>query len=195
MSALIRKKGGGTSLVVQQLRSYTPNAEGPGLILGQGTSSHMPQLKDPMCLNRDWRSWVPHLRLGHSQINTYFFKKKEGEMYQTFLKWKQQVEEWDIGYDVRAGGGGLVTQLCRTLCNPMDCSPTGSSVHGILQTRILEWVAIPFSRGSSQPKDWTYISCISRQFFTTEPPRKPMISYTSLIEYPCCSLQSISSQR
>ena len=47
----------------------------------------------------------------------------------------------------------LVAQLCPTLCNPMDCSPPGSSVHGILQTRILEWVAMPSSRGSSQPKD------------------------------------------
>ena len=102
-------------------------------------------------------------------------------MYQIFLKWKQQVEEWYIGYDVVCGGGGLVTQSCRTLCNPMDCSSTGSSVPWILKTRILEGVAIPFSRGSSQPKDWTYISCISRQFFTTEPPRKPMILYTSLI--------------
>ena len=43
----------------------------------------------------------------------------------------------------------LVTKLCLTLCDPMDCSPPGSSVHGILQARILEWVAIPFSRGSS----------------------------------------------
>ena len=43
--------------------------------------------------------------------------------------------------------------LCPTLCKPMDCSPPGSSVHGILQARILEWVAIPFSRGSSQPRD------------------------------------------
>ena len=42
-------------------------------------------------------------------------------------------------------------QLCPTLCNPMDCSPPGSSVHGILQARILEWVAMPSSRGSSQP--------------------------------------------
>ena len=43
----------------------------------------------------------------------------------------------------------LVTQLCPTLCDPMDCDPLGSSVHGILQERILEWVAIPFFRGSS----------------------------------------------
>ena len=46
-----------------------------------------------------------------------------------------------------------VTQLCLTLCNPMDCSLPGASVRGILQARILEWVAIPFSRGSSQPGD------------------------------------------
>ena len=44
-----------------------------------------------------------------------------------------------------------VAQSCLTLCNPMDCSPPGSSVHGILQTRILVWVAIPFSRGLSDP--------------------------------------------
>ena len=47
----------------------------------------------------------------------------------------------------------LVTQLCPTVFDPIDCSPPGSSVHGILQERILEWVAIPFSRGSSQPRD------------------------------------------
>ena len=44
----------------------------------------------------------------------------------------------------------LVAQLCPNLCNPMDCSPPGSTVHGILQAGILEWVAIPFSRGSSK---------------------------------------------
>ena len=57
-------------------------------------------------------------------------------------------------------------QSCLTLCDPMDCSPSGSSVHGILQARILEWVAILFSRGSSQPRDLTcvsYVSCIGRR--------------------------------
>ena len=48
-------------------------------------------------------------------------------------------------------------QFCPTLCNPMDCSPPGSSVHEILQARILEWVAIPFCRGSSQPRDQTLV--------------------------------------
>ena len=51
-----------------------------------------------------------------------------------------------------------VGQLCPTLCYSTDCSPPGPSVHGILQARILEWIAIPFSRGSSQPRDW--VSCI-----------------------------------
>ena len=60
----------------------------------------------------------------------------------------------------------LVAQLCPTLCNPMDCSQTGSSVHGILQARILEWVAISFSRGSSWPKAQTQASYIAGRFFT-----------------------------
>ena len=50
-----------------------------------------------------------------------------------------------------------------TLCNPTDCSPPGSSVHGISLARILAWVVISFSRGSSQPRNWTHISCIGRQ--------------------------------
>ena len=55
----------------------------------------------------------------------------------------------------------LVTQLHSNLCNPMDCRPPGSSVHGISQARILERVAISFSRGSSQPREWTHVSCVS----------------------------------
>ena len=54
-----------------------------------------------------------------------------------------------------------VAQSCPTLCDPKNCSPPGSSVHGIVQARILEWIAIPFSRGSSSPRDWTWVSCIT----------------------------------
>ena len=56
-------------------------------------------------------------------------------------------------------------QSCLTLCDPMDCSPSGSSTHGIFQARIFGWVAISYSRGSSLPRDWThdsYVSCIGR---------------------------------
>ena len=52
-----------------------------------------------------------------------------------------------------------LVQWCLTLCDPMDCSPPGSSAHGILQVRILEWVALPSSRGSSRPTDRICISC------------------------------------
>ena len=52
-------------------------------------------------------------------------------------------------------------QLGLTLCDPMGCSLPGSSVHGILQARTLEWVGMPSSRGSSQPRDWTHASCNS----------------------------------
>ena len=60
----------------------------------------------------------------------------------------------------------LVTQSCLTLCDLIDCSPQGSSVLWILQARILEWVAIPFFRGSSQPRDWMQVSPIAGGFFT-----------------------------
>ena len=60
----------------------------------------------------------------------------------------------------------LIAQLCLTLCDPLDCSLPVSSVHGIFQARILECVAIPFSRGSSRPKDQTRVSRIADRFFT-----------------------------
>ena len=60
----------------------------------------------------------------------------------------------------------LVTQSCPTLCNPMDCGPPSSSVRGILQARTLAWIAIPFSRGSSQPRNWRPVSCTVGKFFT-----------------------------
>ena len=59
-----------------------------------------------------------------------------------------------------------------TLCSPMDCSPSCSSVCGILQARILEWVANTFSRESPQPRDWTWVSHIAGRFLITGPPRK-----------------------
>ena len=59
-----------------------------------------------------------------------------------------------------------VAQSCPTLCDPMDCSPPGSSVHGIFQAWILEWVAVSFSRGSSWPRDRTWVFCIVGRCFT-----------------------------
>ena len=71
----------------------------------------------------------------------------------------------------------LVTQSWPTLCESMNCSLAGSSVHGILQARTLEWVAIPFSRWSSQPKDQTRVSCIASNFFTVWATRDAPVPY------------------
>ena len=67
---------------------------------------------------------------------------------------------------INTGKWSEVAQLCLTLCNPMDCSLPGSSIHGIFQARILEWVAISFSRRSSWPRDWTQVSRIIGRRFT-----------------------------
>ena len=87
-----------------------------------------------------------------------------------------------------------VTQLCPTLCDPVDCSPPGSSIYGILQARILEWVAISFSRGSSQPRDQTQVSRIAGRRFNLWATRiSPLILwYITLIDlqmlnHPCTS--------
>ena len=66
----------------------------------------------------------------------------------------------------------LSAQWCLTLCDSMDCSPPGSSDHGIFQVRIIEWVAIFSSRGSSRPRDQTCISCLVGRLFTPVPPGK-----------------------
>ena len=74
-------------------------------------------------------------------------------------------------------------QSSLTLCNPEDWSPPDFSVHGISQTRILEWVALSFSRGSSQPRDWTLVSCascIEGGFFMTQPPGKLDFTHTHI---------------
>ena len=84
---------------------------------------------------------------------------------------------WDIGNSVDGN-----VECCAVLshsvmsnsCNPMNCSPPGSSVHGgILQTRILEWVVMPSSRGSSQPRDWTQVSALQADPLLSEPTGKP----------------------
>ena len=75
-------------------------------------------------------------------------------------------------------------QACPTLCCPMDCSLPGSSVHGILQARILEWVAIPSSRGSFPPRDRTHISCdfcSAGRFFNHQATGSPLLMHTQLL--------------
>ena len=76
-----------------------------------------------------------------------------------------------------------IPQLCPTLWDSMDCSLPGSSVHGILQARTLEWVAIPVSRGSSQPRDQTWVSYIEGRFFTVWATRRAQFSPLSFSQH------------
>jgi len=69
----------------------------------------------------------------------------------------------------------LITQSCLILWDPMDCSPPGSSVHGILQARLLEWLTIPFSRESSQSKDEPSCPALKVDSLPFEPPEKPTL--------------------
>ena len=73
-----------------------------------------------------------------------------GRFITTSTTWEAPYQGWS---------GMLVTQSCLTVCSPMDCSSPGFSVHGILQVRILGWVAMPSSRGSSKPRGRTQVSC------------------------------------
>ena len=76
-----------------------------------------------------------------------------------------------------------IPQLCPTLWDSMDCSLPGSSVHGILQARTLEWVAIPVSRGSSQPRDQTWVSYTEDRFFTVWATRRAQFSPLSFSQH------------
>ena len=73
-----------------------------------------------------------------------------------------------------------------TLYDPTDSNPPDSSVHGILRARMVEWMAISSSRGSSSPRDRTPVSCIAGRFFTTEPPGKALISSLQVLGIYSC---------
>ena len=70
-----------------------------------------------------------------------------------------------------------VTQLCPTFCNPMDYSLPGSSIHGIFQVRVLEWIAISFSRGSSRARDRTQVSHIAGRHFIIRATREALFNF------------------
>ena len=104
-----------------------------------------------------------HFVLLLQQITTNFWLKQC--TFIVLVSWSQKSDA--------CGMLMIVLSCVRLVYNPEDCSPPGSSVHGIFQARILEWVAISFSRISSQARDGTWVSCLAGRFFTTEPPGKP----------------------
>ena len=87
-------------------------------------------------------------------------------------------------YLMKSESESEVSQSCQTLCNPVDCSPPGFSIHGILQARMLEWVASSFSRGSSRPRDRTQVSRIAgRCFYLWASREYPNLPDTILLLY------------
>ena len=116
-----------------------------------------------------------HLHLGHrSKTHDSTYPKTLVQIFKILEKvrtcgvgsWLPEVSArgWEPAPEM-ARVRALVAQSCPALCHCLDCSPPGFSVHGILQARILEWVAIHVSRGSSQPKGRTQVSCIAGRFF------------------------------
>ena len=93
-----------------------------------------------------------------------------------------------IFFHVKRVDACSVSKSCLTLRDPIDCSPPGSSVHGIFQARILEQVVTAFSRGSSPPRDWIHIHYISGRFFTTELHEKRVCVGYWLLRPMCYSL-------
>ena len=106
----------------------------------------------------------PHHFMGNrwgnsgNSVRLYFLR------FQNHCRWWLQPWNWKIlaPWKKVKWSEVKVVQSCPTLCDPMDCI-----VHGIVQARILEWVALPFSRGSCQPRDWTQVSRIAGWFFTS----------------------------
>ena len=112
-----------------------------------------------------------------TQLNAFLFLIKYVEM-SSLLAWNEIHKWYSILISLKKNPVCvLVAQLCSTLCDSMDCSLPGSSVHGILQARTLEWVAIPFSRGSSRPRDQTQVTRIVGRFFTIWATRKSLFTF------------------
>ena len=110
------------------------------------------RLRGPSYVKIQIQLWQS-MKLGNIGHNAICGQKLYGEQCEV-------CPNWDLGTCAKSLQSGP------TLCDPMDCTPPGSSVHGILQARLLEWVAILFSSGSSWPRDWTQVSPIAGRFFT-----------------------------
>ena len=106
-----------------------------------------------------------HISLGRTQSHSFMQGRPRNA---GFSRSQGPAKDWWVS----------VTQSCLTLCDPMDCGPPGFSVHGVLHTRIVEWVAISFSRDSSQARDQTQVSHIADRFFTVWTTGEALISIT-----------------
>ena len=110
--------------------------------------------------NKNSAQISPYTKLTQTTAPILGGQKPKGRKNSTFFRER-------IQFSLKPGKCvSAFAQSCPTLCDPMDCSLSGSSVHGIFQVRVLEWIAISFSRGYSQPRDWTQVFCIAGRRFT-----------------------------
>ena len=120
-----------------------------------------------------WLALIP----AETMFSSFYINPRIVSLLKNYFTGERGMNRWST--ENLKGNGTLLCvraqlfQLCPTLWYPTDCSSPGSSVHGILQARILGWVAMPSSRWSSWPRYWTHVSCIAGRFFTAESPGKP----------------------
>ena len=110
-----------------------------------------------------WTGWISLQSKGLSRVFYNTTVQKHQFCTSTLLQGPTLTSIRDYWKNHKWMSESEVTQSCPTCCNRMDCSLPGSSVHGIFQAIVLEWIAISFSRGSSQPRDWTWVSQNCRQ--------------------------------
>ena len=142
----------------------------------------------PCCFSILYKSWIPTIsRKSLEEIWPMFsFPHPDTSLLLTFC-WQE------LGYLTATGLGNAVklrrleseSVCCSVMSDSLDpknCSPSGSSFHEILQARILEWVVMPSSRGSSQPRDGTWVSCIAGRFYTVwaTSPKRPGLNHNSI---------------
>ena len=129
-----------------------------------------------MTTNTVWCSCLDSHPSADSSSHFFFCPSQICPLVQMSVQWKRHSKLLYLSVIMKMWVC-LVTQSCSSLCHPMDYSPPGSSGHGILQARILEQVAIHFSRGFSRARDWTWASCIACKFFTVWAQGKPIMNF------------------
>ena len=157
-------------------------------------------------VNSTWHQFL-HWHLHHSRlVGSFQFRKQElGHWAGTECFFSPGSTQWGQHFvlpTVNSSSGSISCSVISDFCDPMDFSLTASSVHGILQMRILEWVAIPFSRISSWPGDQTQVSCLAGRFFTIWATREDSGTYHCLSLYQSsnfsivmCFLQNLKSPK
>ena len=142
---------------------------------GNGYPLQYPGLENSMdCIGHGVAKSQIRQRLSFHFTNKLIYKIQTDLWISKTSLWLPLEKCW--GRDTLGAWDKHTRLLCLTLRDSMDCSPPGPSIHGIFQVRILQWVSISCSRGSSWPRDWTHFSCVScigRWFFTTVPLGNP----------------------